>query len=259
MYCKFCGKPLERPGKRCKHCGRDAIPLEGGIGFWDICRDERPPEQDRTSSVSLYIVLVILAAALCMSVVAGFGIRSSLKKSLDSSLVRNQMLEQENGELQNSMQEAKSGQKPETLVLIEQPTDCTADAGQTLLFTLTAMGDDCGGIWQKENEEGQWEPLDWTRFTGIAQCEGGRTVFQLECKDVCADDAGLYRCLLFTSDGGQLESGHVQLYVSAIGQNSGDMKSTNGGAGGTDSAAAPTAASGSGEERQAASEDGQQA
>lgn len=259
MYCKFCGKPMERPGKRRKYCGRDAIPLEGGIGFWDICQEERPSEQARTPSVPLYIALVILTAALFISVAAGVGIRSSMKKSLDSSLTRNRILEQENGELQNSLQEAKIEQKREGPVIEEQPTDCMAEPGETLLFTLTAMGDDCGGVWQKENGEGRWEPLDGTRFSGIAQSEGGRTVFQLECKDVCVDDAGIYRCLLFTSDGGQRESGHVQLHFSVIDQDSIDIKRSDGGIVSTDSTISDNREeTQEGDEMQELSEDSQQ-
>ena len=36
MFCKYCGKAIDPNTMRCRICGREAGPLEGGNGFWDL-------------------------------------------------------------------------------------------------------------------------------------------------------------------------------------------------------------------------------
>lgn len=41
MYCKKCGKPIDRETMCCSGCGESAAPLSGGVGFWDLAGEKR--------------------------------------------------------------------------------------------------------------------------------------------------------------------------------------------------------------------------
>jgi uncharacterized repeat protein (TIGR02543 family) len=38
MFCKYCGKQIDPSTMRCRMCGREAGPLSGGNGFWDLSK-----------------------------------------------------------------------------------------------------------------------------------------------------------------------------------------------------------------------------
>lgn len=44
MFCKFCGKQIDRKTMQCVGCGKPVGPLEGGVGFWDLV-GEKPSKE----------------------------------------------------------------------------------------------------------------------------------------------------------------------------------------------------------------------
>ena len=43
MYCKFCGKPINRVTMRCTGCDQPVSALSGGVGFWDLAEGKQEP------------------------------------------------------------------------------------------------------------------------------------------------------------------------------------------------------------------------
>ena len=40
MFCKFCGKQIDKKTMQCVNCGKAVGPLEGGVGFWDLAGEK---------------------------------------------------------------------------------------------------------------------------------------------------------------------------------------------------------------------------
>ena len=58
MFCKYCGKQIEPGSTVCPHCGK-AQTLSGGVGFWDMIREEeaeKKPEPDKVPDRSEKLV-----------------------------------------------------------------------------------------------------------------------------------------------------------------------------------------------------------
>lgn len=51
MFCKFCGKQIDRKTMQCVSCGKPVGSLEGGVGFWDLV-GEKPAESHATLPVN---------------------------------------------------------------------------------------------------------------------------------------------------------------------------------------------------------------
>lgn len=123
MYCKFCGKQIDRKTMRCVNCGEPVGSFEGGVGFWDLAGERmarenyrepsandrkiekdieqimsRQDRQDKKISILFFIVIGTLAISLAFNIVL-IGITRNLGKDYEN-LVRNyqDQFEQENTE-----------------------------------------------------------------------------------------------------------------------------------------------------------------
>lgn len=52
MFCKYCGRKIDRKTMTCTSCGRPVGPLEGGVGFWDLA-GERPKEAPQEKVIEI--------------------------------------------------------------------------------------------------------------------------------------------------------------------------------------------------------------
>lgn len=52
MFCKYCGRKIDRKSMTCTSCGRPVGPLEGGVGFWDLA-GERPKEAPQEKVIEI--------------------------------------------------------------------------------------------------------------------------------------------------------------------------------------------------------------
>lgn len=44
MFCKFCGRQIDRNTMQCVNCKKKVSSLEGGVGFWDLADGNQPRE-----------------------------------------------------------------------------------------------------------------------------------------------------------------------------------------------------------------------
>lgn len=88
MYCKFCGKPINRATMRCTGCDQPVSALSGGVGFWDLAEGKQAPaapaappdktiekkldrllsSQKRMGKRLTVLAAVLIALCLCLAV-----------------------------------------------------------------------------------------------------------------------------------------------------------------------------------------------
>lgn len=235
MYCKYCGKPIEKIGTTCKFCGNAALPLEGGIGFWDICDAPNQPtdlppvlpqpnHHDKHSPLALYIMNVILIATVLISAVIIIGNQIRYQKNLDTQMEQFGKTEATTeypteAELES---EAASTETEVVQSLAQMPdmTDpssytCEAYTSMQELFVVYVDQPECNFIWEKQTDlAGGWDLLDSEKFIS----EGTPMVddhFQITLSGEYLEslDGGLYRCVVITESGERIESNPAELTV----------------------------------------------
>ena len=238
MFCKFCGQQIDRETMQCIGCGKTVGPLEGGVGFWDLAErgapktDTRDPQwnsgrleknMERIFAHQKYldkkfaIVSGALIGMLALSLILNFGligITVSTRKDYKDirSYLQELIVEGESaGEI------TKDGAEKE-LEITYQPSEEEIDENtpsDTLLFTVTAVGEDLEFCWQRY-VEGSDEPIPITAddmYLHVEETpnEDGSVTSHLRMKEFSEEILGEYVCAITDRNGLEKVSDRVSL------------------------------------------------
>lgn len=240
MFCKRCGNEIDLSKPMCPRCG-EPYKLEGGNGFWDLAGEPAPQRQPQHEIVVKEIkksprVPWILCAALCLlclvlSISGRVSKENAVKKtaagyeaklSQQEELYENQIEELEKN---ISLLKQNSGRvilARQPIRVIASPKDEDMEEGFEskagyYLFRFEIEGSAVSFQWEKQQDNGEWEPLEFDnqgidRRYGLKldeDCEEG--ISKLIAVHLTEESAGIYKCTVLTADNS--ESATVRLSI----------------------------------------------
>lgn len=238
MICKACGAQLGDGDTVCPQCGTEAVPAEGGIGFWDMLSkpegadqaDSEVPvgsmllgtsETDVPSGLTPKVKNIIgaLGAAAAGGLLVASIMTLNTVQSIHSELQADYLtMQQQVTALETTVSDIAEktddtwGVVGAAMTVVSEPVDVTGFSGTTAepgeaLLTMHVTGKPATFSWERRID-GAWQSVEFDAKTGLNEGLGiklvedlGEGVSSLVAAGLTGDAAGEYRCVVTDAEG----------------------------------------------------------